>query len=240
MRRSRLFAAVLLALCPASFAGAAGPTSAQQASIDKLVLGIKRLSRSAYANEMWQAFAALYNPQTLACDPPWETNGPYSYLSIPPIPDSATYRVGPISEFQMPGVDTSKMGATHYVEISYQWAWLEKCGRPNAKVFPHLHFYLRPTDDGFELAHYCRGARNPPPPGTPKRLPPMLSEKWAAAFVAGLSPGERQHLRRTIVDVTFPLNALYAMQDRYRISEQQAEVAIEKLCDVESRQQTSP
>lgn len=236
MKRLVVLAAALT-LAPGVFTGAAELTAAQRASVDKLVGSIKRLSRSAYANEMWQAFAALYNPDTLVCDPPWETNGAYSYLSMPGIPDSAGYRVGPISEFHMAGVDTSKMGATHYIEISYQWQWLEKCGKPNARVFPRVHFYLRPAADGFELAHYCRGSLNPPPPGMPKRAPPMVSAKWAATFVGGLSAAERQQLRRSIVDVSFPLNALFAMQDRYGISEPQAEVAIEKLCEIEGAQQ---
>jgi hypothetical protein len=228
--------AAALGLLSASPASTADLTPAQLQAVDRLVGSIKRLSRTAFARESWQSFAALYNPESLACDPPWETHGPYSYLSIRGIPETAQYRIGPIEEFALGGVDTSRMGASHYVEITYRWPWLAKCGKADA-LFVREHFYLRPAGNGFELTHYCRGTRTPPPPDA-RRTPPMVSARWASSFVETLSAAERSQLRRSIVDAPVSLHGLFAMQDRYRISERQAQVAMERLCELESSPKT--
>lgn len=233
MRLPLFLIASVAVILSANTTYAAGLTPKQEQSVAELVTGIKRLSRIAFDRESWEAFAVLYNESALDCTPAWKTSGPYSYLSIPPIPESARYHVGPIAQFHLGNGDFSRMGATHYLEISYDRAWLAACGKPADRIFPRHHFFLRPHGEGFELTHGCPGLDESLPRDFPAAPPPMVSALWAVNFVDQLRAGERQKLRQTIIDAKVKLHGMFAMQDHYRISEDQAVVAIERLCELE-------
>ena len=210
---------------------------AQKASLDALAANIKRATRESYARDDWSIFAKLYPPGTFDCWTVEFTDGPYSFLSRPGIPDEARYDVQRIENFMMGGnVDESKMAATHFMEIRYDRTYLAKCGNTRARIYPQVYYFLRQRGDDFVLTHYCPGNPANLPPGSSKKWP-MMSTRRAREVVDGMKPSERLDLRRRLLAEPIPLRTVLDIQSRYGLSDDESYFAIERICELGSASQ---
>ena len=202
-------------------------TAKQIAQVDTLVANIKRASRESFAKEDWSILAALFPPDTFACWSKKDTAQNYAFLSIAGIPDAARYDIEPIGSFYFGGSDTSRMGATHFIEISYSFPYMAKCGDQSHRAFPRSHFFLRPRGEGFELTYYCPAPQRDPG-GTP------LSATRARKIADGMTPAERMAIRNRLQSEAIPVGAVLGLQTQYGVSDHESYVLIDRICELTS------
>jgi hypothetical protein len=204
-------------------------TSAEKASLDKIFVDIKRASRESFDKNDWSIMAKLYPEGSLTC---WSASGEnhlFGFLSMKPIPENAQYTVASLENYMFGGVDTSKMGGTHVMSIRYTETFLEGCDVPTKKRWPEHHFYLKRGGGKFQLVHPC-----PLPEQIDQkaivRVWPVTSAGRAAEVVAHMKASEVEGLRQQVKRDAFPLNAMNAIQDRYKLTAEEAAIALDRIC----------
>jgi hypothetical protein len=149
----------------------------------------------------------------LAC---WDSSGEdhqFGFLSMKPIPESATFTVESLENYVFGSVDVAKMGGTHFMSVRCTKVFLECCDVPSKQRWPEHHFYLRREHGVFRLVHYC--PMQDQVDGKPiARLWPMTSGRRAMDAVARMSAVELDAFRQQPKRDAFPLRALYAIQER--------------------------
>jgi hypothetical protein len=204
-------------------------TKREQASLDKLFGQIKLASRRGYETGDWSVLAKLYPQGALTC---WNASGEahhFSFLSIEGIPETARYTIGSLEDYAFGGVDTSTMNGTHFMSIRYETRFASGCDLPTPKKWPEQHFYLRKTGEEFVLVHPCPVKEQV----EQKRIVevwPMVSGADAARIVAAMTDEERQSIRAQVRKDAFPLNAIYSIQDRHKLSYEQASLVLDRVC----------
>jgi len=209
-------------------------TSAKQASeTDRLVASIKRASREALAKEDWSIMARLYPPDTFSCWIPRHSEKPYSFLSMPAIPEDARHQVERIVKYHYGNRDASKMGATHFVEISYSVPYLARCGDSSKRIVPSRHFFLRPRGDAFELAYPCPGDERNLPPGARAGWPSFDAAR-ARKVAEDMAPAERLAIRKKLLGETYDVGTILNLETQYQVSDEEVYVMINRICELTS------
>ncbi len=206
------------------------PTPAETASLDAIFTGIKQASRESFARDDWSTFAALFPAGTLAC---WNTTGEdhrYGFLSIRPVPDSASYTVVPIRGYEYGSVDTTAMHASHFMKITYESSYPSVCEPPAARRWPELHYYLRREAGVFRLTHYCPLRDRVAQAGSVASYWPMLTLSQARDIVGQMSTDEEESYRGMVRAGGSPARAEGEIARRYGIWENEADLVLEQLC----------
>jgi hypothetical protein len=204
-------------------------TPSERASLERIFTDVKRSLRESFDTNDWSIMAKLYPEKSLSC---WNASGEdhrFGFLSMKPIPETATYTVASLDNYGFGGVDTSKMGGTHFMSIKYEETFLEGCDLPVKKRWPERHFYLKRAGERFQLVHPCP-IREQIDQKSIARVWPVTSAGHAADIVAQMSAAEIDGLRQQVRKDAFPLNAMYSLQVRYKLSEDEAAVALERVC----------
>jgi len=234
---STLLIALLMALAASADAEPREPasppafTAKQKAAIEDLVANIKRTSRESLAKDDWSGMAKLYPAGTFSCWIPKHGEKPYSFLSAPGIPDDARYTVHGIDNYLFGNVDSSKMGATHFIEISYSVPYLAKCGDTTRRTRPARHFYLRARGDTFDLAYPCPADESTLPPGFAAGWPSFNATR-ARKVADAMTADERLTIRRKLLSEPIPVGTILGLQDKYRVSDEESYVLIDRLCEL--------
>ena len=207
-------------------------TPAQRAALDALVDRVKRATRASFVRNDWTGPAQLYPPGMLDCWTDEFTEEKYAFLSRPGIPDDASYEIGRIENFYLGGNrDTSKLQATHYLEIRYENPYLARCGNTRTRSHPKEHFFLRQRGDEFELRHECPGPRESLPPGSPTQAR-MVSADRARAVAERMTPAERLEIRRQLLAEPIPIRTILDLQTRYSVSDPESYLVIDRICEL--------
>lgn len=228
---SLLMIALLMALTASSGAQAreAPPppvfTPKQIAEIENLVANIKRASRESLAKDDWSILAKLYPPGTFSCWISKNSEKPYSFLSMPGIPDDARYEVRRIDNYHYGNADTSKMGTTHFIEVTWSVPYMARCGDSAKRIRPSKHFYLRQRGDAFELTYFCPAA-----PGWPS-----FNVARARKVADGMTPQERLAIRNQLLGEPIPVGSILKLQDKYQVSDEESYVLIDRICELTSK-----
>lgn len=228
---SMLFLALNVSTC-----GAAGVpqaplelTPSESVSLDRIFVDIKRASRESFDKGDWSIMAKLYPENSLACWNASQEDHRFGFLSMKPVPENAEYAVASLENYMFGGVDTSKMGGTHFMSIRYTETFLEGCDVPVKKRWPEHHFYLKREGGKFRLVHPCPVQEQIDQKSIAK-VWPVTSAGRAADIVARMSASELDGLRQQVKRDAFPLNAMNSLQDRYKLTEEEAAMALERIC----------
>lgn len=204
-------------------------TPSESAALDRIFVDIKRASRESFDKSDWSIMAKLYPENSLAC---WNASGEdhrFGFLSMMPIPENAAYTVAGLENYMFGGVDTSKMGGTHFMSIRYAETFLEGCDVPVKKRWPERHLYLKREGGKFQLVHPCP-VQEQIDQKSIARVWPVTSAGRAADIVDRMSASELEGLRQQVKRDAFPLNAMISIQDRYKLTEDEAALALERIC----------
>ncbi len=204
-------------------------TPSESASLERIFADIKRASRESFDKDDWSIMAKLYPENALAC---WNASGEdhrFGFLSMKAIPESAEYTVGTLGNYIFGGVDTSRMGGTHFMSIRYVETFLEGCDFPVQKRWPEHHFYLKRDGGKFQLVHSCP-VQEQIEQKSITRVWPVTSAGRAAEVVANMSANELNGFRQQVKRDAFPLNAMNLIQDRYELTQDEAAIALERIC----------
>jgi hypothetical protein len=204
-------------------------TPSESASLDRIFVDIKRAGRESFDKNEWSIMAKLYPGNSLTC---WNASAEdhrFGFLSMKPIPENAQYTVASLENYMFGGVDTSKMGGTHFMSIRYTETFLEGCDVPVKKRWPERHFYLKREGGKFQLVHPCP-LQEQIDQKSIARVWPVTSAGRAADTVARMSASELDGLRQQVKRDAFPLNAINSIQDRYKLTEDEAAMALERIC----------
>lgn len=206
-------------------------TPAERASLDQIFNDVKHASQRAFDTGDWSTMAKIYPEGSLAC---WDASGEdhrFSFLSMEPIAENANYRVGSLENYIHGGVDTSRMGGTHFMSIRYETSFARGCDLPAPKRWPERHIYLRKVGEKFVPVHPCP-VKEQIEQRMILRVWPMVSGVQAAQVVEAMSAEEQQSLREQVRQDAFPLRAIHAIQDRHGLSYEQASLVLDRVCNL--------
>jgi hypothetical protein len=206
-------------------------TAAERASLDKIFRDIKQASRESFETGDWSTMAKLYPRDALAC---WDASGEnhqFGFLSMPGIPETAHYTVGTLDSYMHGNVDDSKMGSTHFMSIRYEVSYLSACELPAAKRWPEHHFYLKKQRATFQLVHPCPTQEQIDRKDIARTWPVVRGAR-ASAIAAQMTPEERKRIREQVRADRFPLQSINAIQDRYKVSYEEASLVLDRICEL--------
>lgn len=208
-------------------------TPAERASLDRIFNEVKHASRHGFDAGDWSVMAKLYPEGSLAC---WDASGEdhrFSFLSMEPIAEQAEYRVGSLENYVFGGVDTSRMGGTHFMSIRYETSFAKGCDLPAPKRWPERHIYLKKIGERFVPVPPC-----PLQEQIEQRaivsVWPMVSGAQARQVAELMSEEERRSLREQVRQDAFPLKAIHSIQDRHGLSYDQASLVLDRVCNMAS------
>jgi hypothetical protein len=206
-------------------------TPTERASLDRIFNEVKHASRQGFDGGDWSVMAKLYPEGSLAC---WDASGEdhrFGFLSMEPIAENAGYSVGSLEKYIFGGVDTSRMGGTHFMSIRYEASFAKGCDLPAPKRWPERHIYLKKIGESFVPVLPCPLQEQIEQKAI-VRVWPMVSGAQARQVAELMSEEERRSLREQVRRDAFSLNAILSIQDRHSLSYEQASLVMDRVCNM--------
>ena len=195
---------------------------------------IVEASNLAFETGDWSVFADLYEPGTFACWAGVPDATQFGFLSLPPIPPNAMFRVTRFEEYLLGGrYAFTKASPTHLMEVTYELSRDgRRCGLEKRQRWPRPHFYLVQRNGDYVLTHYCPSQEAID--ANEVVWAPPLSAARAAANVALLTGEDWQDIPQDIQRDRYSSRSQDRLMRDHGLGYEEADALIDYVCDPSS------
>jgi len=203
--------------------------SEEVVEIEPIFSAIIEQSNYGYESGDWSRMAMLYEPGTFDCWSGADESHNFAYLSIPPIPESATYETEELAEYFLgSGYAFTNVQPTHLLTIRYETShdW-SRCNLAELNLYPSHHFFLTEVDGEFGLTHFCPSEKLIQEGGAAGNV---ISARQATENLAALDRNEWERIPEEIDGNKYSSRTANRLYERYGFQHDEAMAVIHEIC----------